>query len=113
MVILAMLREHRECLGFSLAKVEVALVLKAALCHTWSNHTAHPTTLWLLHSGSGGALGAPSGSNLTLGTRAAFRWIANPCASTSVRTKYGYSLTICQTPPMPSPVLSPFLLSPE
>ena len=32
---------------------------------------------------------------------------------TSVRTEYGYSLTICQTPPMPSPVLSPFFLSPE
>jgi hypothetical protein len=34
-------------------------------------------------------------------------------ARTSVRTNYGYSLTICQTPPMPSPVLSPFFLSPE
>jgi putative transposase len=31
----------------------------------------------------------------------------------SDRFSYCYSLTICQTPPIPSPVLSPFFLSPE
>ena len=49
----------------------------------------------------------------TLGTRAAFRWIADlKIALERASDEVGYSLTICQTPPMPSPVLSPFFLSP-